>query len=100
MKIQVTQEHIDRGNQCESMACPIALAMTEALGIPVYVTPDAAGVDMTYGDDEEVEVELPELAQAFVAAFDLDRTGAPFAFDLPAASVRALRRAAKKAGSK
>lgn len=84
MKIQVTQEHIDKGEQCESGYCPIALAMKDA----GFQNPCVSANQVDWHSPEnEWEVRwayLPHEVQVFILNFDDDKSRVrPFAFDIP-----------------
>lgn len=88
MKISVTQEHIDKGQECVCERCPVALAFN-AVGFPdVAIAP--ASVDF-YAPDHELlgTLPLPSIAQEFVVRFDLwrkkgiGRRPQPFEFEMP-----------------
>lgn len=77
IKIKVTEEHIDKGNQADCYSCPIALALKEAsqeLG-----TPEVCGY-MVYWPKKIGT--LPHKAREFIRKFDKDRTAQPFEFEI------------------
>lgn len=74
MRIDVTQEHIDKGLTGSCSRCPVALALWD-VGIPAVVHYDTAE---TYRD----EIILPVSARAFIAAFDDGEPVKPFHFDI------------------
>lgn len=83
MKVQVKQEHIDRGCRRQGDACPVFLAMVDA-GIPVthvttwsWTTSPAAGAASSF----ELR-ELPHEAIAFVLLFDDKKPVHPFEFEV------------------
>ncbi len=93
MKIQVTQEDIDRGEPAEAKCCPIALALSRTLnGVSVWVekeyivvNPDCHYIAERVPTERNRAVTLPPEAQYFIAEFDdngPDDVG-PFEFDLP-----------------
>jgi hypothetical protein len=77
MKIVVTQEHIDRGIREECRACPIALAIMEALGWT-----DGVKVENDLVFVANAEYPLPTEAQVFVFNFDNGLEVIPFEFEL------------------
>ena len=88
MTISVTQDHIDKGQECDCEKCPVALGFNAA-GFPeVSVAP--ASVDF-YGEDFELLATrpLPLNAIEFVVRFDLwkkkglGRRPQPFTFEIP-----------------
>jgi hypothetical protein len=102
MRIEVTQKHIDEGDQQECATCPVALAVRDALGLtepPVVVLgltdypTSAFRVEVSYyvtvlqrASQQQRSWSIPEVRE-FVANFDADeRCGPelqPFTFDLP-----------------
>lgn len=84
MKIEVTQDLIDRGVQGDCEACPIALAILLATG--------AREVDIGYdgvciGGKRRVEPgAVPDAAWQWMNAFDDGRSVEPFSFDLDLAA--------------
>lgn len=77
MKITVTEEHIRRGRRRACSACPLALAISEAVGMRMEV-----GVLSTWCDPAKL-ITLPEEAQEFIDRFDRGRKVHPFSFELP-----------------
>lgn len=76
IKVDVTQQDIDKGVQCSSARCPIAIAAKRVLGKEVSVG-SMSLVIYTPIDDELEDgaknaevVQLPHEAQAFVRDFD------------------------------
>lgn len=78
--IEVTQEHIEKGEPNEPCCGPIAFAATPILGGPnteiaVY------GPEMEITDGEGTKtIQLPPEARRFVCAFDSCSPVSPFAF--------------------
>jgi len=83
MKIQVTQEHIDRGKRGSCGSCPIALAGKAAF--PDYQI-EVGLTSMQFHDKLTFEhlfgIYLPEKASKFIDDFDAERRVTPFEFDL------------------
>lgn len=79
MKIQVTQEHINKGITGSACFCPIALAANAGeIGRkfgPVRVMPSSIMVDTEL-------LELPAVAKLFIIDFDHGHPVEPFEFDL------------------
>lgn len=79
MLIHVTQEHINDGNKCSSILCPIALAITKAMENRWSVGSTTAGPLNNRMDDE---VTLPGIVTAFIRLFDKGEPVVPFSFEL------------------
>jgi len=80
MKIEVKQEHIDKGDRTSPCSCPVALALKEA-GLPdPGVTETQIRLDVM---NSWRSVQIPDEAAAFVRAFDAGESVQPFTFDLP-----------------
>lgn len=77
MRIEVTQEDIDRGVRDQPCACALALATTRATGRNAAVGTTSIFFDLESG------ISLPLLARNFVRDFDAGRSVRPFSFDLP-----------------
>jgi hypothetical protein len=85
MRIEVKQEHIDKGIRAKCTTCPVALAIHEAtsgeLGT-VYVDVTTVFVgSMT-------SIPLPIVAIEWIAEFDYQGTGEPFSFELDLEAAR------------
>lgn len=93
--INVTQGHIDRGCKNTPCACPIALAICDALGFPHYVyfpenadspklgvTPQYVSFYYLATDVKSCWVRLPKAAHQFVVDYDTGKTVSPFSFEL------------------
>lgn len=78
MRIKVTQANIDRGRPCCTMACPIALAGTEA-GLR---NPTVSRNAIMQCGRVETRKRLPQEAVDFIRKFDLREPVTPFEFDL------------------
>lgn len=81
-RIEVTSGHIRRGEQQNSCACPIALAIKEqwpGLVTEIEVLMEAVNVDVPGG---VYHAEMPRNAGNFVEAFDFGTEVAPFSFEL------------------
>lgn len=77
MKIEVTQEDIDKGERGSCSGCPVALAMKRALGVQtLLVEDDAAWTNME-------EYLLPDPVPDFIGDFDTGEPVKPFTFELP-----------------
>lgn len=82
MKIQVsiTQEGINDGVRRDCQSCPVALALTRAIGEEVIVSgiwctiaPDTLAVKM---------IELPRAVREWIVRFDRGFLVSPFTFEL------------------
>lgn len=76
MLIQVKPQHIERGEVSNCEACPVALAVTEAVGI-----------DATAGY-EEIQIgilrcDTPENVRDFMITFDDRYAVKPISFEIP-----------------
>lgn len=82
--IEVTETHIARGRQCDCIACPVALALRDAihaasLGASVY----ANALQMDYrlsSDFVLMSAKTPPEVVAFIQNFDEGRDVKPFTF--------------------
>lgn len=88
MLIHVTKRHIDQGERADCRKCPVALAISEAMGEPWEAGADCywrAGMLSIYLDPRPT-FPLPEEAQEFILAFDAqnrdDSLIKPFWFEL------------------
>lgn len=79
MNIKVTQKMIDKGLQCFSKKCPIALAFTDK-GFDVIVDLDT--VEFNSKRDSK-EIPLNKKIQKFISNFDSGRKVKPFSFVIP-----------------
>ena len=81
--INVTAEHIERGEPENSEHCPVALAIMDAL--PQAGVPCVGSSEVTFraADDRWVDVGLPDEVSVFIETFDdgTDNVG-PFTFEL------------------
>lgn len=78
MRIKVTQRNIERGRPCCTMACPIALGMTEA-GLR---NPTVSRYTAMQCGRVETRARLPAEAVEFIRRFDLRLPVEPFEFDI------------------
>lgn len=78
MKIQVTQEDIDKGERWKCGACPIALAAIRAFHQP-HVLVDR---DCVWVPGEDRGRSMPDKAQSFIRAFDAGQPVEQFEFEL------------------
>ena len=76
MKIQVTQENIDRGIRRNCGFCPIANALFDATG-------EWWMVDGNHAHLRRRMIELPTIATDFIDDFDSGAPVEPVEFDLP-----------------
>ena len=83
MKIDVTQEDIDRGVKGACTQCPVALALARAFP-DVYV--DVATTQLLVGDEF---IRAPSVVSIFIEDFDDGEPVQPFSFDLDLPPVEA-----------
>lgn len=91
VRVEVTAEDIDLGIQGTMSGCPIARAIKRATGV-AWLIGGRGGIGVYPPALSSLTVAplpvapLPQVAQAFAAAFDEGRSVAPFVFyvDLPA----------------
>ena len=76
--IEVTAEDIAAGRMSACTGCPVALAMTRALGTETRVY-------MLHGEfpDTDEMFALPATVRSFIRAFDAGEGVEPFAFRFP-----------------
>jgi len=82
MQIEVTQEHIEKGQQSNCVACPVALALRERLDsdVTLYVASDHV---FMVKFPHRVNLRLSAEVQKFIAGFDNKASGLnPFEFEL------------------
>lgn len=77
MRIDVTQEDIDKGVKKCHCTCPIALALKRQTRVAYEVSDDCV-VAVT----DRFAHGLPEHASSFIRAFDMGLIVAPFSFEL------------------
>ena len=80
MRIEVTQDLIDKGEAKDCSSCPVALAILVATGaqaVEVYAT---GGFLATRR--RGTEFVMPVEARQFIVDFDAGKRVAPFSFDL------------------
>lgn len=77
MRINVTQEHIDRGVRGDCAACPIALATTEVIHERVGVV----GLHIIDNDGIPIKETTVKMRQ-FMDNFDDGKPVQPFSFNL------------------
>ena len=91
MKIQVTQNHIDRGRRMSAKSCPVALAIYDKIGIVVGISSSMIGHRSQHNNFGWFETHLldtdAQAIKSFVANFDetMLRSGdpEPFEFTIP-----------------
>lgn len=76
MKIQVTQEDIDKGIQLDCTDCPIAVAIRRITSLP------GIEVDDSHIEIDHKEYHTPDEVIEFICVFDAGLTVQPFEFDL------------------
>lgn len=82
MKIEVTQEDIDRGIQCNGHYCPIARATRRATGLPMLMLPTTGLSFLRPGHHKYELIPTPEECFTFAGAFDRGWAVEPFSFEL------------------
>ena len=88
MLIEVTQQHIDSGRQCNTGTCPVALALTGKLpgvrSVGVWLDRDG-DPQAVFRGVIDLRRALPATAGSFIEAFDTHGPTAvqPFTFTLP-----------------
>lgn len=69
MKIQVTQDHIDRGERDCSTSCAVALALLE--GVPGIEDVQVDGIDLIFNvGDLTYNLDTPGHVRDFIESFD------------------------------
>ena len=87
MKIQVTQEHINKGAPGSGALCPITLAATDAGLTNVYTDP--GGLEYHWPTAYSLcRDPLPIIALDFMQDFDNNHPVTPFAFDIPGPALK------------
>jgi hypothetical protein len=81
MIVKVTQKHIAEGERNNYMACPVARALRETLGLD-----DGVGVSGEHIIIGNRSYNPPQSVRDFVDAFDRDYGVDPFEFELPKSS--------------
>lgn len=79
--VEVTIEDLDSGTRGDCHACPVALALSRAIGRPVFVDGDEAFIE-SGPDGWRAGVKLPEAAVAFIRRYDRGWIAGPFTFDI------------------
>jgi hypothetical protein len=88
--INVTAEHIARGEPENCERCPVALAIMDAL--PGAGVPEVGPSQVTFrvADDKWADIDLPQAAGDFIETFDGGTADVePFTFDLDYPAVTA-----------
>src|SRR4051812_22845581 len=90
VRIDITQDHIDRGVKGRSRECPVSLGITEHLlpGCEAVVGASGAWFGIVDADSEEMAdlcgfINFPPEVTDFIIAFDNGKKVAPISFDLP-----------------
>lgn len=79
MIIKVTQKHIENVEETKCKTCPVALAIEEHYGFPVYVTTVAVYKDYMLSD---IMHYLPSEVTDKIVNFDKGFGMTPFSFEL------------------
>lgn len=78
--IEVTQDDIDFGTQCDPCRCPIAMAVNRDIpGAEAYVNADGI---VFYKDKVEHDYGVSDEVVDFMDAFDAGETVRPFSFTI------------------
>lgn len=81
--VTVTAGHIAAGIAGDCGACPVALAIHDALGARPYITVMVFAAEAVARQcDRYVEASLPQAARDFIGRFDSTQPVEPFTFDL------------------
>lgn len=105
VKIKVLKKIILQGHRCEAASCPIALAIQAHLkpSFRVSVGTDICGIYHTEDGKRCAGYVLPNVAQKFIAEFDLAKTNKrklrSFSFELEISDEYLLNPTAKQAVS-
>ena len=84
LKVNVTQEHIDKGERYSTSACPIARALKDVLPADSCAVNVRAAVAVWFQNSGYYRAWLPHSAQDFVVEFDSGQDVEPFSFELDA----------------
>lgn len=76
MRIQVTDKHINLGEVSNCEACPVALAVTQAVGEDAIASYDEIAIGI-------MRFSTPNRVREFMSAFDDRMNVRPFSFNLP-----------------
>jgi hypothetical protein len=84
MRVQVTQEDIEQGEQGSCKHCPIAIAVSRATGKKAYVGYDGISTGELPGPmfEPRWQYETPKVARDFIVDFDYGLPTHPFEFEL------------------
>ena len=85
MRIQVTQKHIDEGERCDCIRCPVALAINECLPRGLYSVLNVWTAQILHRGKPMMSVvcDLPARVESVTSDFDSGRPVSPFSFELP-----------------
>ena len=84
MRIEVTQEDIEKGRPASFFWCPVARAVRRATGYPAKATYGRVSVQLSPGPMKpKLFCSTPLMVDLFIGQFDLEEPVEPFAFDLP-----------------
>jgi hypothetical protein len=85
--VQVTQDHIDRGQRCQALCCPVALAVSDAFG--ALSSASTAFITTQLSRDGEVQAVVfnsPKSVRDFILRYDGGGNVEPFCFPLDVCS--------------
>lgn len=83
MKIEVTQEDIERGTRGHCALCPVARAVKRAMRTE-DVWADGVAIVLTRHGDNRLFLDTPDEAICFMEEFDAGEPVEPFSFELEA----------------
>jgi hypothetical protein len=82
MKIQVTQQHIDKGRGGSCTSCPVALALNDAGFTRAWVSPSTLRSNWRNGGSIREFFPVPDSVLVFINRFDAGLPVDPFSFEL------------------
>lgn len=84
LTVTVTADHIERGMPFLCTACPVAMAIEDALGDRCNYSPSVYPHTLIlWADGGRTVIPTPDPVRAFVESYDDGRSVQPFTFTLP-----------------
>ncbi len=80
MLVEVTQDDIDNGMRCSSVACPVSIAFLRRGCSMAHVTYEYIN---TSNDDFSVVYNVPTIVKEFIYRYDRNLPVQPFSFTIP-----------------